>query len=70
VFVLKGKVYGHPTHRDGSRVTTSVIQRSIGRIVVCAGRRYLLGVVDAEYFRWLRANGHTLDHDNPVKINV
>ena len=68
VLVLKGNVYGHPVHPDGRRVTTSFVQYARGRVVTCVGRRYILGEVDPAYFRWLQANGHQLDQNNPIKI--
>lgn len=39
-YYLAGEVYGHPNFKDGSKVTTSRILASEGRVVTCRSRQY------------------------------
>lgn len=48
--MLKGEVYDHPSHLDGTYVTTSAIVGTDGiGISTYSGSYYTLGEVDTEY---------------------
>ena len=40
---LRGCVYGHPSYKEGERITTSEIQVLEGNLVRCKSRTYFLG---------------------------
>jgi hypothetical protein len=60
-FRLRGRVYGHPTYKDGDKLTTSEILKAEGNIVYCKSRRYLLGEPALEYVNALHARGLLYD---------
>ncbi len=48
--VLRGLVYGHEVHEDGSWVTTSSVKGRVGdRLLVASGRLYELEAPDPAY---------------------
>ena len=67
-FRLRGHVYGHPTYKDGEKLTTSEVLKVEGNIVVCKSRRYLLGDPSLEWVNALRARGLTYDASDPLRL--
>lgn len=52
---IYGKGYGHPKKRDGEIIMTSkVVYHEDGLLVTASGRKYKLGLVNADYARTYR----------------
>lgn len=65
-----GKVYGHATRPDGSKITTSAIANVKGRIIYTAsGSTYRLGRVSRAYVKWLKKNGLRWEPQNPIRMH-
>lgn len=66
---LRGKVYNHPRHKDGTVVKTSRIIEISGKIVkTYSGSVYELGEVSPEYVDWMKKNNIEMDQENPIKF--
>ncbi len=67
---LRGKVYGHPRHENGTIVTTSIITKVNGRKVEThSGSHYALGKIDVQYRKWIEENyNKPWDWKNPIVI--
>jgi hypothetical protein len=67
---LCGTVSGHPHHRDGSRVTTSLIVKATGGLAVTeSGTRYRLGVPRDSYRKWVEEQpGGRWDEGDPLRV--
>lgn len=65
---LKGKVYGHPKHKDGKLIRTSNIKEVRGNVVVTQNNEYVLGKVNMDYKEWCEKEGHHVPTENePIK---
>lgn len=66
---LVGIVYGHPTKADETRIITSPIKSTKGRLVTTDSETvYELGEPSPAYLAWLREGGIVLDPKEPVKV--
>lgn len=66
---LAGKVYGHPSYKDGDSIKTSAIVSTNGLVIECESRSYVLeGPPSANYLDWLKGQGLELDPAEPVKL--
>ncbi len=63
---LRGDVYGHPTYKEGERLTTSEISSLEGNIVRCKSRTYYLGKPSQRYLASLAEDGFAYDVANPI----
>lgn len=66
---LMGRVRGDPRRCDGTRVTTTRVVETHGRMVTTkSGTCYKLGRVSRKYRCWLRARGIAYDPRAPVRL--
>lgn len=65
---LHGRVYGHPTKPDGSKVKTSQIKLVHGRLVQTEYNNYYLGEPDPEFIKWMSMEGLDYNPNEPIKI--
>lgn len=66
---LSGYVYDNPKYPNGTKVRTSRILSSNGRLIsTFGGSVYELGTVSTEYMDYLRSINRELDVTNPVKV--
>ena len=66
---IQGLVANHPRYYRSGRVQTSAIVTVSGRTVQTAsGSIYFLGKPSADYVRWLREQGKSLDEAQPIKF--
>jgi hypothetical protein len=63
---LRGKVYGHPDCIEGSKITTSPIERVDGKLIYCKNRVYSLGKPAQEYLDSIKTFGVEFDPENPL----
>jgi hypothetical protein len=65
---LHGKVYNHPSIKDGEYVTTSAVCGANKRIITTRNTFYELGEPCSEYREWLRVNRPNWNPDEPITI--
>ena len=59
---IKGRVYGHPRFNDGKTVHSSSIKEmniKEGYIITSSGSKYILGLPEQAWVRWLEENNFT-----------
>ena len=64
---LTGLCKNHPKFPDNTRIYSSKILSSEGRVVETLNTKYLLGRIDPKYREWIRDNYGSYDRANPVK---
>ncbi len=66
---IKGKVYGHSDHEDGTRIVTSAIRKVGGDTVTTeSGSEYRLGSPSRDYVIWcVNNNCHVPTKEEPIK---
>lgn len=66
---LRGAVYGHPKHGNGTIVHTSWIIDANGKHVkTISGTIYELGKISTEYFAFVLDNKIPFDFENPIRV--
>lgn len=67
---LSGLVAGHPSYKDGARVTTSRIVAAEGRVITVESRRVyeLIGDPEPAYVEHLEKIGHVYDPAHPIVV--
>jgi len=66
---LRGLVYGHPLHPDGTCVrTTPIVQVNGLEVTTRSGSVYRLGRIHPRYRHWLKAKGLDYDRANPLGV--
>jgi hypothetical protein len=68
---IQGDVYDHPRFPDGTRVTTSAIERVEGPYVITeSGSAYIVGTPDPDYVEWCREQGcHVPTREEPIRVS-
>lgn len=63
---IKGKVFGHSNHEDGTRIITSEILDAKDNLVQTLNTKYRLGKAHEDYKNWYRDNyGKELNENQP-----
>ena len=68
---LQGYVYNHPDSDipNGDFVITSEMVDSSGLTVTTdSGTKYILGIINEEYLKYIKDSGLKYDPSNPVKV--
>jgi hypothetical protein len=66
---VRGTVYDHPKHKDGSEICTSYVVACDKRIIeTSSGTKYLLEQPHPDYVRFMKENKIAFDPENPIKM--